>query len=136
MPDKKKPKIFYGYVVVAAGIIASILLVGIYSSFGVFFKPLSTEFAWTRAITSAAASLATIVMGLASLATGRLTDRYGPRVTVTACGLLAGVGALLMSQVSALWQLYLFYGLLLGSGMSAADVPLTATVARWFTKRR
>ena len=136
MPDKRKPKFFYGYVVVAAGLIASVWLVGPFVSFGVFFKPLSSEFGWTRAATSAAMSVASIVMGFSGIAAGRLTDKYGPRVVLIASGLLMGLGNLLMSQVSALWQLYLFYGVLVGVAMSAADIPIVVTVARWFVKRR
>ena len=94
---------FYGYVVVAAGLIASVLLVGSFVSFGVFFKPLSSEFGWTRAMTSAAVSIATIVMGFASLFNGRWTDKYGPRIVLMVCGFLMGAGVLLMSQVSSLW---------------------------------
>lgn len=115
---------------------ASVFLIGSFNSFGIFFKPLSSEFGWTRAATSVAMAVASIVMGFSGIAAGRLTDKYGPRVVLIACGLLMGLGNLLMSQVSALWQLYLFYGVLGGSGMSAADVPMVATVARWFVKRR
>ncbi len=136
MSDKKKTKFFYGYVIVAAGLLASVFMIGAFSSFGVFFKPLSSEFGWTRAMTSAAVSIATIVMGFSSLVNGRLTDKYGPKIVLMVCGFLMGAGVLLVSRVSALWQLYLFYGLLVGSGMSAADVTITATVVRWFVKRR
>ncbi|MFC1943511.1 MFS transporter [Chloroflexota bacterium] len=136
MPDKKKPKFFYGYVVVAAGLVASALLVGPFVSFGVFFKPLLSEFGWVRATTSVATSIAALVMGFSGIAAGRLTDKYGPRVVLIACGLFMGLGILLMSQVSALWQLYLFSGVLVGVGMSAADIPIVATVARWFVKKR
>ncbi|MFC2071701.1 MFS transporter [Chloroflexota bacterium] len=136
MPDKKKPKFFYGYVVVGAGIIASIFMVGTFTSFGVFFKSLSLEFGWTRATTSTAVSVTTLVMGFAGIAVGRLTDKYGPRVVLIACGLFMGLGVLLMSQVSILWQIYLFYGILVGIGMSAADLTIPSTIVRWFVKRR
>lgn len=136
MSDNKKAKLFYGYVIVAAGLLASVFMLGAWNSFGVFFKPLSSEFGWTRAMTSAAVSIAVIVMGFSSLVNGRLTDKYGPKVVLMACGFLMGMGILLLSRVNALWQLYLFYGLLVGSGMSAADVTITATVVRWFVKRR
>ncbi len=136
MPDRRKPAFFYGYVVVAAGQIASVLLVGPFVSFGVFFKPLSSEFAWVRATTSVAMSVATLVTGFSSIAAGRLTDKYGPRVVLIASGLFMGLGTLLMSQVSALWQLYLFYGVLVGVAMSGSEIPIVATVARWFVKRR
>ncbi|MFC1976888.1 MFS transporter [Chloroflexota bacterium] len=136
MPDKRKPKFFYGYVVVAAGLITSALLVGPFISFGVFFKPLLSEFGWMRATTSVATSIAALVMGFSGIAAGRITDKYGPRVVLITCGLFMGLGILLMSQVSALWQLYLFSGVMVGVGMSAADIPIVTTVARWFVKRR
>ncbi len=136
MSDKKSPKFFYGYVIVAAGFLSSMFMVGAFTSFGVFFKPLLSEFGWTRAMTSAAMSIATMVMGFSSLANGRLTDKYGPKIVLMACGFLMGLGFLLVSQVNALWQLYLFYGLLVGSGMSAVDITITATIVRWFVKKR
>ncbi len=136
MPDQRKPKFFYGYVVVAAGLIASGLIVGPFISFGVFFKPLSLELGWMRVTTSGAVSVAALVIGFSGIVAGRLTDKYGPRVVLIVWGLFMGLGTLLMSQVSALWQLYLFYGVMVGVGMSAADVPIVATVARWFVKKR
>ena len=136
MPDSGKPKFFYGYVVVAAGFLVSVLLVGAFASFGVFFKPLSLELGWTRAVTSSAMSVANLVMGISCIFAGRLTDKYGPRVVLLACGLFLGLGHLLMSQVSSLWQLYLFYGVMVGVGMSGSEIPIATTVARWFVKRR
>ena len=41
-----------------------------------------------------------------------------------------------MSQISALWQLYLFYGVIVGIGMSGIAVPQMSSVARWFVTRR
>ena len=41
-----------------------------------------------------------------------------------------------MSQINSIWQLYLFYGAIIGIGMGGAFVPLASTVARWFVKRR
>ena len=87
-------------------------------------------------MTSGAFSLSTIMYGVLGIVTGRLTDRFGPRVVMTLCGFLLGLGCLLMSQVRALWQLYLFYGLIVGIGMSGVWVPQMSSVARWFVKRR
>ena len=55
---------------------------------------------------------------------------------MTVCGFFLGLGYLLMSQISAIWQLYLFYGVIIAMGMSGAWVPLISTVPRWFVKRR
>lgn len=113
-----------------------IVMWGTQLTFGVFFEPVLTEFGWTRAETSGAYSLCMIVIGLLGIGVGRLTDRFGPRIVMTVCGSFLGLGYLLMSQIGAMWHLYLFFGVLIGTGMAGAFVPLVSTVARWFVKRR
>jgi len=136
LPDNREPKFFYGYVVVLAAFFIVLLMFGTLYTFGVFFKPVSTEFDWTSAATSGAFALYMILHGALYIVTGRLNDRFGPRMVMTACGLFLGLGYLLMSQISAIWQLYLFYGVIIGIGMSGGFVPLVSTVSRWFVKRR
>ena len=131
-----EPGFFYGYIVVVATLCIMVVAWGTFFAFGVFFKPMSAEFGWTRAMTSGAFSLCMLVRGLLGIVMGGLTDRFGPRMVMTLCGFLLGIGYLLMSQLSAIWQLYLFYGVIIGAGMGGAWVPLLSTVARWFTKRR
>lgn len=130
-----KPKFFYGYVIVAAALSMSIVMWGARHSFGVFFAPVLDEFGWTRAATSGGFSLTWVFTGLLSIAVGRLNDKFGPRMIMTVAGFLLGLGYLLMSQLSSIWQLYLFYGVI-SIAMSAALVPTLSTVARWFVKMR
>ena len=130
-----KPRLFYGYVVVAASFVILVLIVGMYYSFGVFFKPMSTDFGWSRALTSGAFSVSWIVGGPLSIAIGGLNDRIGPRIILTVCSVCSGLGYLLMSQITDVWQLYLFYGLLIGIGGSVF-VPSVSTTAKWFVQRR
>ncbi len=130
-----EPGVFYGYIVVAAAFVIQVLAYGTFNAFGIFFKPLLTEFGWTRAMTAGAISLSWIMHGLLAVVMGKLTDRFGPRLVMTLCGFLLGLGYLLMSQTSTAWQLYLFYGVI-GAGMGGTFVPLTSTVARWFVAKR
>jgi len=110
-------------------------MLGARFSFGVFFAPVLNEFGWTRAATSGGFSLTWVFTGLLSIVVGRLNDKFGPRIIMTVAGLLLGLGYLLMSQLSSLWQLFLFYGVI-SVGMSAAIVPPLSTVAKWFVKMR
>ncbi len=55
---------------------------------------------------------------------------------MTFCGVLMGLGYFLMSQVNSVWQLYIFYGVIVGIGISGTDVVTLSTTARWFIKRR
>ena len=45
-----KPGFFYGYIVVVATLGIMVVSWGAFFAFGVFFKPMSTEFGWTRAM--------------------------------------------------------------------------------------
>ena len=130
-----KPKFFYGYAIVAAALSMSIVMWGARLSFGVFFAPVLDEFGWSRAATSGGFSVTWVFTGLLSIVVGRLNDKFGPRLIMTVAGFLLSLGYLLMSQLSSMWQLFLFYGII-SIGMSAALVPILSTVARWFVKMR
>ena len=137
LPERShKHGFFYGYVIVIAGFLIMALMWGTTLSFGVFFKPLATEFGWTRAVTSGAYSLSMLINGLLCIIAGRITDRFGPRAVMTVCGFFLGLGYLLMSQISNVWQIYLFFGVMVGIGISGSFVPLLTVVTRWFVKRR
>lgn len=105
-------------------------------SFGVFFKPVLNEFGWTRAVTSGAYSLNMIINGVFCFISGRLADRFGPKLVISIGACFVGLGYLLMPTVQSEWQYYLYYGVLLSIGMGCIVVPLLSTVARWFTKGR
>jgi MFS family permease len=109
---------------------------GIFLSFGVFFEPVLDEFGWTRAATSAAYSISIVLSGFLSIFCGKVTDTFGPRLVMTGCGFFLGLGYWLMSTVSSVWQLYLFFGVVVAIGMSATFVPANTIVARWFFKKR
>jgi MFS family permease len=132
----KKSAFFYGYLIIAACAGIQATGVGTYVTFGVFFKPLLAEFDWSRATLSGAHSLTFLIAGIFGIIVGRLTDRFGPRILMTGAGFFYGSSVLLMSTINAPWQLYLFYSLLFGVGLSAVDVITLSTTARWFVRRR
>ena len=131
-----KPGFFYGYIIVTLCFLIMLVSFGIMDSFGVFIKPLTGEFAWSRWMISASYSLSFLLFGFVGILMGGLTDRFGPRVILTCCGLFLGLGYLLMSQLNALWQLYLFQGVIIGVGMSALYAPVLSLIARWFVRKR
>ncbi len=132
----QKAGFFYGWIVVIALTVVMTIISGAHFSFGVFLKPISEQFHWTRAMTSGALSTCLWVGGLLAILTGALTDKYGPRMVIIVGALLGGLGYLLISHTSALWHLYVGLGVIVAIGRSTAWTPITATVSRWFTKKR
>ena len=136
MSENTRSKFFYGYIVVAGCFAIQAMGFGTHGSFGVFFKALLFEFGWSRATISGASSAAFLVSGSLAILVGNLNDRFGPRLIMAVTGACVGLGLLLMSQVTTVWQLYVFYGVLVGIGLSSIDVIALTTTARWFVKRR
>jgi MFS family permease len=136
MTKDSKGKYQYGHVIAATCFCIQFVGIGTYFSYGVLFNPLLDEFGWTRASISGAGSMAFLLMGLLGIGVGRLNDRFGPRVLMTISGVFYGLGYFLMSRLESVWQLYFFFTIIFGIGLSTVDVIPLTTIARWFIRKR
>jgi len=136
MDGKPKTKIFYGWVIVAAGCTILVLEFGCQYSYGIFFTELCTDLGWTGTMVSGAYSLFMFTHGVTYFWAGSFNDRHGPRLTLMISIIAMSTGYALMSTISAPWQLYAFYGVMVGTGLSFGYMPVASSVARWFVKRR
>jgi MFS transporter, OFA family, oxalate/formate antiporter len=128
--------IFYGWFIVAAGFLILMVSWGSSISFSVFLLPLSEEFGWSRASTAGIFSLNVLMFGIASIFAGRLDERWSPRRISMIGAALVGGGLVLSAAIQEIWQLYVFFGFIIGTGVAAGWVPLVATISRWFVARR
>ena len=134
MHQARQKRFFYGWIIVIACFFVTFSY-GLFYTFGIFFKPLQAEFGWGRGLTSSIHSIHLATFAFSTILMGRLTDKYGPRMAITLGAVLVGIGISLCSRVSTVGQFYLFYAVAsFGAGVIWA--PPTATVQRWFIKRR
>jgi MFS family permease len=129
-------KLFYGWVIVAVGVVVGCIGMGGLMSFGVFLQPMADSLGWSRAGISTGSTLAFLSMGVGGFFWGRLFDRYGARVVVILGGLLQGLGLVAASQAQSLPVFLAAYGTVVGLAVGAFYVPLTAATASWFTRHR
>lgn len=129
-------KYFYGYNIITASFVIQGVVVGTLFTHGVFFKEFQTEFGWSRALISGASSVNYLITGLGGILAGRLNDKIGPRILITASSMVLALGYMLMSRIQAPWQLYMVFGVVMGIGISTTDIITLSTVARWFIRRR
>src|SRR5499426_2099097 len=99
-----------GWVVVGACSLAMFGVWNSYAGFGVFLPVLTNEFGWSRGAISVAPSLNLIIGGLIAFVIGAASDRYGPRLILTASAVLVGALFALASRIDALWHLYAVFG--------------------------
>ncbi|MET0852444.1 MAG: MFS transporter [Candidatus Rokuibacteriota bacterium] len=124
------------WLVVAALFVVTACVSTSVSAFGVFLPVLADTFGWSRGAVSMALSINLFFGGVTAFGVASVADRHGPRGVLVGTALIGAAGFLLTSRVQELWQFYLCYGVLVGTGMSSIYVLSTATVSRWFTDRR
>ena len=129
-------RIYYGWVIVAYGIVATCIGVGTIISLSVFLHPVAAELETSRAGISSVSTLAFLSMGVGGFTWGALADRFGTRTVVLAGGLLLGVGLLASSNARSLAQLQISFGVIVGLAAGSSFAPLTALTASWFNRRR
>ena len=129
-------RLFYGWVIVAVGIVVGCIGMGGVMSLGVFLQPMADSLGWSHAGISTASTLAFLWMGVGGFLWGWLYDRYGARVVVLFGGLLQGLGLVVASQAQSLPVFLAVYGTAAGLAAGAAYVPLTAATASWFVRHR
>jgi len=129
---------FYGWNIVALTLVFQAVSIGILVySFALFVVPWLEEFASPRRDIMLCIVLLQLGTGALSPLAGRALDRFSPRYVIILGAILLSTGLVLVSQVSALWQIMLLFATVLPAGMSLSG-PLAAQslVTKWFSERR
>ena len=133
---RSKPKIFYGWYIVAAGM-GMHLWTSICWIYGmqVFFTPIVQHFGWSRGLVSGAFGLQRLEGSIIAPIEGFLVDKYGPRKMMFAGGLIIGLGMISLSFVNSIWMFYASV-LLVSLGTSATSSPRNWAIVQWFRRQR
>lgn len=136
-PALARRGIHYGWVMVGLTFLVSLSSAGAMGILGALLLPLQRETGWETAAISGALALRLLLFGLMAPFAAALLQRYGLRRTVLMALGLVILGCLLSMRMTAVWQLWLTWGVLTGLGTGMTALVLGATVAnRWFTARR
>jgi len=125
------------WIVAGATFLVLICAAAFRSTTSVLFMPIEMEFGWTRTITAGAVGLNILVYGLTAPIAAVLMGRFGTKVVALLSLLLIAAGTGLTLGMTQPWQLYLYWGVLVGMGTGCLALVFGAAVANtWFTKRR
>ena len=131
------PSFYYGWVIVIViGLGGFTQSAESYPILGVFMKPITEEFGWSRTIFSGSTLIGTLIGGVVAMLVGPMIDRLGARWTLTATFAVLGSTLILMAFINTLWQFYLLQitGRALTMGILA--LALGIVVPKWFVAKR
>jgi len=129
-------KIFNRNFVVLGAVIIQLCLGAIYA-WSVFTKPL-VEAGWTKTQTQAVFAAGLALFAIVMVIAGRLMPKLGPRKLAMSGGVVLGLGYLLAGLFAGtnFWLVFLFVGIIGGSGIGLAYVVPIAVGMRWFPDKK
>jgi len=118
------------------GVLVSFASLLVYT-FGIFLKPVTQEFGWSRQAASLAFGIAAMMIAACSPLLGYLLDRVGARRVILPCMTVFGCAfASLALLTPRLWHLYAIFAILGAVGNGTAMLAYSRAVSTWFAGRR
>lgn len=136
---RKKPKVpdgGWGWIVVLASLVISMVADGVSFSFGLLYIQFLHEFGASKSKTAWIGSLFMAVPLLSGPIMSALVDRYGCRKMTIAGGLISGFGFILSIFSNTIELMYLTFGVIAGLGLGLCYVTAVVSIAFWFDKKR
>lgn len=129
--------IHYAWVVAAVTFLAMLTTSAALGLPGAMLQPLSQSFGWSTDELSSVFAVRFALFGLLGPFSAIFIARFGLRRIVVCASVLIALAMALATRVTALWQLFVLWGLVLGCGTGLTALVLGAIVAnRWFTARK
>lgn len=102
----------------------------------VFVKPIQDELGWSYTTISIGFLIGSASGAVASTITGRLVDKYGPRVVVALGGVGLAAALVGLSTIQEPWHFWTFFGLARGSVIAGVEIGASVAIAKWFVRQR
>lgn len=129
--------LYFGWVIVGACTVLTLLTVGMRMGIGPFMLPMSQDLGFSRSLLSSIVAAGMLCYGLGMPVAGWLVARCGTRTV-----LLLGLAIVALSSIWTVyartpWSFFWAYGVALSLGLAfTSPVAVTPMISRWFTRQR
>lgn len=131
------PRWYFGWNIVAAATLLTLLTVGMRMSIGPFFLPMAQSLQLSRSDLSEIVAIGMLCYGLGMPLAGHLVGRWGTRPVLLMGTVIVGLSTWWTVLARDYISLLLAYGVLMSVGFSfTSPVALTPVISRWFVRRR
>ena len=122
----------YAWYIVAMGTTLQLTTNFVSQAFAILVVVMNDNFGWSLTAIVLAYSLRSIIGALLSPWAGSMGDRYGAKRVMLVGAVCFVAGMLLLSTINQIWQLFLYYSIVLGIAQALFRVNIPTTVAAWF----
>lgn len=134
---KVQNRVFFGWYIVCASFVVSILGTGILvNTLGTFIKPVSEALSFERAQYSLTISITALATMIGLPLWGKLIEKYSLRKLMLFHGILVSAAIFAMSLCTNLWQFYCLSAVIGYAGGSVNSLVVSTLISRWFTDKR
>lgn len=106
------------------------------SVLSVFVLPMTEAFGWSRGLFAGAVSVGGLGAVVLSPLIGRVLDKYGAGLLISAASAVAGLCAIGLATVSQVWAFYALYVPGRTAFASPLELATTTALSNWFIRRR
>jgi MFS family permease len=138
VPGSRPPRVYYGWWLVLAALVAQFVAMGAGSYvLGPFLEPMTVELDWSRAQFTLARTLGQVVLALGGFFVGTHVDRHGARKLMLVGTAVLATSMLMLSYIEDLWQWMLVYGVAVSAGAAmTGNLVVNVTLSKWFVDKR
>ncbi|HEY1373143.1 MAG TPA: MFS transporter [Candidatus Binatia bacterium] len=136
--SKPSRRIFYGWWIVAVGVLTQIAGVfSLSSTLSIFLKPVTEDLGVSRGAFSLVRTGEILVSAAMAPLVGPIVDRRGGRKLIVAGAVIAAAGYFLLSRVQQFWQFFLVRCTLVVAGDTLmGSVVVMVIISHWFVRKR
>ena len=128
---------YFGWNIVAASAVLTLLSVGMRLGIGPFFLPIAHDLGFSRSLLATIIAVGMICYGLAMPLAGHLIARHGTPTVLLIAVVIIDVATGWTIVASNATAFMLAFGVLLSVGLAfASPVAFTPIISRWFTRQR
>ena len=109
-----------------------LLLLGVGYAWSIFVGPLESWFGWSRTQTSLAFTINLIFFAVGVTICGILSRHFHYERIAQFAGILLAGGFILTTRITEVWQLYLTYSVICGTGTGMLYSAIVSTIPLWF----
>ncbi|WP_350455111.1 OFA family MFS transporter [Slackia heliotrinireducens] len=109
---------------------------GLIYAWSLFIEPLESNFGWQRSQTSAIFTISCVTVCLGMVVSGVLTSKFNYRLVMAVSAIMISVGFIASAFCNSLIEIFIYYGVLVGTGVGIGFNCAINTTLNWFPDKQ